>query len=721
MKKIQNRARGVWRRVLLPVRRVRQSSLRWTLSLRYANLKWRIRRGLRPKAELCLRLYFALKRAIRLGLAKPVLIRQRVKRYLLQWTRRPQRNATSWCKSLAVCFDVRHFEALCLLMEQRCIRLDLLAQLLGVPVAEARRVVEVCIGLGLVVDERFLVKERHPWAWLTRIGALTTDANHPPVRRPSLFALDHADAVVRVRILLTDEKQPHPFLWRLRNSLRSLARMFADGLGNRCGYVLVPKPSMSRLVRNRVTWVSRLGLLLKQRTDRIHVPDAMLVSQDREHALLIGLGPKTRAKLREILTHLSRSFDEVNCFCTPRERRMVRRAIEESGLRNVHVFDMPKAPVATSLKDRFLAHLPRCVRAGLRRLGLNIPASVVLAGTPTRGRTSSASDMLAQKCDGGRRAVFIDVGSSVEQAKRFAELMNRHRNGLDRLWRRLCLAVKAAPGRIMCAMVAVKEKVSRYVASLNAAPSDARLCEPPSTRFDLVHFEALCFLEEEEFIRADMLGRLLGIPLSEACEAIDLCVELGLANKTRVFMYEDSPWAWPTKGGLLTVGSAKQPPKPPSLSRLGYLKARTSVRIFLTEAPRRGRLGNLGRSIVVKIATWLAAKAGYALAWKPAPGVLQSSGACWVCQDDRISRYPRKVGQRLADVFLEVNGKSTAILIEQFSKRPSLTAETLQEHSQLVDSVCCYCSPWTRKEIEEVIGKYGLSNVLVADIPMLSD
>ena len=193
MKEVRNRARGAWQKVLASLRDAPKGSLKWMLfrlTIHYANLKWKIKRSLRPKVRLCQRACLAFERAIRRGLAKPVLIRQRAERCLRRWARRPQGSMTGWHKSLAACFDMRHLEALCLLMEERWIRLDLLAQLLGVPVAEARRVVEVCIGLGLVEDERILVKERYAWVWPTRAGVRATGSDGPclgPPRLPSPY------------------------------------------------------------------------------------------------------------------------------------------------------------------------------------------------------------------------------------------------------------------------------------------------------------------------------------------------------------------------------------------------------------------------------------------------------------------------------------------------------------------------------------------------------
>ena len=573
---------------------------------------------------------------------------------------------------------MRHLEALCLLMEERWIRLDLLAQLLGVPVAEARRVVEVCIGLGLVEDERILVKERYAWAWPTRAGVRATGSNLPSLGAPRLPSLTHAEAAARVRILLAGEKQPHPCLWRLRRSLRSLARVLVDGLSDRYGYVLVPKPRASRLAEHGLRWVSERELFRRREAFGSYVPDALLESRYEEHALLIGLGPRSKARIVEILTDLSRAADTVSCFCFPKQIRQVEKAVAESGLRRVNVVPMPEAVGTTSLKARLLAHAPRWLRAGLHRLGLDIPASVTLAGTVTRGKTSTARDMFAQQSDSDQRVFFTDL-ASVGQIERFVELLKRSRTGpedlglLDRLWLRLCLAAEAAANRAVRTAMAIKEKLWGYVASLNAAPSEAQLCGPPSTRFDQVHFETLCLLDEEECIWMDQLARLLGST------------------------------------------------QPLNQHQSECLKARATVRAFLSEAPQRTRLGGLVRSIGAKVVTWLADKAGYSLSWKPAPGVLQSDDARWVHGTAPVPRHPHEARQQLADAFLEVEGKSTAILIEPFVKRSQLTAEAFRGLGRIAHTVCCYCSPQAKGEIKEVVDRYGLVNVLVTDIPELSN
>ena len=453
-----------------------------------------------------------------------------------------------------------------------------------------------------------------------------------------------------------------------------------------------------------------------------YVPDALLESRYEEHALLIGLGPRSRARIVEILTDLSRAADTVSCFCFPKQIRQVERAVAESGLGKVNVVPMPEAVGTTSLKARLLAHAPRWLRAGLRRLGLDIPASVTLAGTVTRGKTSTARDMFAQQSDSDQRVFFTDL-ASVAQIERFVELLKRSRTGpedlglLDRLWLRLCLAAEAAANRAVRTAMAIKEKLWGYVASLNAAPSGAQLSGPPSTRFDQVHFETLCLLVEEEFIRTDLLARLHGVPLSEARQAVDFCVQLGLADQSMIFVYEDNPWAWPIIEGLRAVGSVKLPPDPPGLPRLEYLEARATVHAFLSEAPRRTRLGDLRRSIVTKVVTWLADKAGFSLSWAPAAGVLQGDDARLVYGAKSAHRRFLSGGAGFADAFLEVNGKDTAVLIAPVASSSLLTAEALRELRRIADVVCCYCSPQAKGEIKEVVERYGLVNVLVTDIP----
>ncbi len=614
-------------------------------------------------------------------------------------------------------------------MEERWIRLDLLAQLLDVPVAEARRVVEVCIGLGLVEDERILVKERYAWVWPTRAGVRATGSDGPSMGPPRLPALAHAEAVAKVRILLAGEKQPHPRLWRLRRSFRSLARVLVDGLSNRYGYVLVPKPRASRLAERGLRWISERQLFRSRGAFGSYVPDGLLESGHEKHALLIGLGYRSMERIVEILTDLSRSADTVTCFCFPKQIRRVEKTVEESGFRNIRVLPMPEAVGTMSLKARLLARAPRWLRSGLRRLGFDLPATMTLAGTVKQGKTSTAPDMFARLCKRGQQVFYLDAGACSSEAERFVELLKRHRTGpedlglLDRLWLSLCLAVEAAAHRTVRTMKGIKKKAWGYVRSLNAAPSGAQLCEPASTRFDLVHFEALCILEEEEFIRTDLLARLLGVPHSEAREAVDLCAELGLADQGMIFVYEDSPWAWSIIEGLRAVGSAKLPPDPPGLYRLGYLKARATVRAFLTEAPRRTRLGDLGRAIGTKVVAWLADKAGYSLSWKPAAGVLQDEDARWVLWSRSAHGHLLRSGARAGILhrWLEVNGKTTAVLIAPAAKSSVLTAEFLRGLGGIVDLVCCYCSPRAKAEIKEVVERHGLVNVLVTDIPELSN
>jgi hypothetical protein len=613
-------------------------------------------------------------------------------------------------------------------MEERWIRLDLLAHLLNVPVTEANRIVDVCIGLGLVEDERILVKERYAWVWPTGVGAQATGIGLPCIGRPKLHSLAHAEAVAWTRIFFTGEEEvPYPFFWRLRSLLRSMAGMLAKGLGRRCGFALVPKLAITPISEHGLGWVAgRYAFREQANARRGYVPDALLVNRDARHALLIGFGSRPVAKMVEILTDLSRSVDTMSCFCSQREAPRVQEAIEESGLSKVYIRPTLKPPTAISPGAYLLSHVPQWIREGLRRLGFDLPLPVVTVGTTKRGKTFTVSRLAAELRDKGQQLFFLDGRSTEDSVKLFLKHIRRHPVGLeslgllDRLWLRLCLVAEVMVERAVCATVAIQEKVSGYVESRLVASGLVPLA-PPSVRFDLVHLEALCILAEEEFVRADLLARLLGVPLSRAREVLDVCMELGLAKQAMVFVHDNNPWASSTAKGLLVVESTKkQPSEPVNLHEFGCLEARATVHAFLTEAPRQTRLGALGRSIAAQAVAWLADRAGYSLVWKPAPGVLQSDGARWVYGSDSVAEHSRDAGSQLADVFLDVNGKRTAILIEPFNKRPQLTAEAFRELGRAAGVVCCYCSPWARREITRVIERYGLVNVLVADIPELS-
>ena len=280
----------------------------------------------RPSAMLCLAWAFAQRRwIVRQALAELALLEQRNWRMAPRWLRsrvaRPQR------QSLAARFGLLHFEALCLLDEQVALRVDLLSELLSVPLPEARSAVDVCAGLGLIKEERLLVGERHAWLWRTQVGALDLGMPWRSFSRPPMAGrLWRLAATARVRISMTEEGTPKRSFWRLRKLLRPVAAKLAAWLADKSGQVVSPKPKSSRLARAGLTWVSTRELTREKDVDVRYVDVVLRGSQ--EHAILIAPS-NDPYKLTELLVGLERRFEYVLIACSQRRRRQIEKVCDQ--------------------------------------------------------------------------------------------------------------------------------------------------------------------------------------------------------------------------------------------------------------------------------------------------------------------------------------------------------------------------------------------------------
>jgi hypothetical protein len=282
-----------------------------------------------------------LERIARRGICELELTRRIVRRRVL----RPVGvfsggNRTGRSDLLAAGFGAIHLEVLSLLKEERAIRLDLLAKLLGVPLWEARRVVELCVGLDLASDRRFLVGERHPWVWLNGAGALALGYGGCVAGAPGVGSLARLATMARVRAYVCEDGAPRgPVARRLRSAVAGLAGRLAEA----SGYVVSPKPSQSALARGGWQWISERDLLRREGTRLRKAPDALLEGRHETIAIVIDR-PTDPTRLAEDLTRLARTCDFLLCFCSEQRQGKVEATVEELSLPNAIVRGIPGLP-----------------------------------------------------------------------------------------------------------------------------------------------------------------------------------------------------------------------------------------------------------------------------------------------------------------------------------------------------------------------------------------
>lgn len=281
-------------------------------------------------------------RSARLGLAKLVLARLRAERHLPAAL---HRSADKPYKSLAVCFGLPHVEALSLIAEERCARLDLLAELLEVPRAEARRLRNVCVGLGLLNEERFFYKERYPWLWMTAAGCCAVGTSGT-AWRPSPGSLPYREGALSTRISLVDGgPQPCPFLWRTRLKLTALSSKVAAGLARTVGYeieVARRKQVVANFLGERnLRWIPSREVYRKHSGDWPVLPDALILGASITAIVVVPYRRDVadfENKIRQLAPHVT----EICCWCPPSERERLAKAVRDlalHGLRGVHFLD----------------------------------------------------------------------------------------------------------------------------------------------------------------------------------------------------------------------------------------------------------------------------------------------------------------------------------------------------------------------------------------------
>jgi DNA-binding MarR family transcriptional regulator len=193
--------------------------------------------------------------------------------------------------------SARGFQVLGLACEERAIRLDLAARIMGVRPSGLASVVGRLEDAGLVKQEQFLVKERYPWIWPTKAG-LRLDERGYPFYKPALGQLQHMAGVASTRALC---------------------------LGSDSAAVWVPERALMREHSRR----------------KRHLADAALEIGGRRIAVEVELTGKDRNKVVANMAALVRDFGGARYYCSSRTRAAVQAAVAVGGFTGVEVLDAP--------------------------------------------------------------------------------------------------------------------------------------------------------------------------------------------------------------------------------------------------------------------------------------------------------------------------------------------------------------------------------------------
>jgi hypothetical protein len=190
----------------------------------------------------------------------------------------------------------RDRQLLVLVAEQRMVRCDHLAGLLGRRPSELRRVLDRLVRDGYLCEQRFLVADSDAWVWLTKAGLRVSGSGYS-YYEPRLGAFAHAAAVNEVRLALAKR---HP----------------------------------------QAKWVSERALSRADGRVGVHLADGAYELAGKRYAIEVELSPKWPGKVAEIVSELTQRYDGVVYHCTPATRRIVERAQREHGLTNLRIDDL---------------------------------------------------------------------------------------------------------------------------------------------------------------------------------------------------------------------------------------------------------------------------------------------------------------------------------------------------------------------------------------------
>lgn len=201
------------------------------------------------------------------------------------------------------CFDQFHFELLCLLVEERTIRLDLAAALLGIDPPELHPLVAESVTAGLLDREAFLRDEpaKYPWLWATRTGLRAAGLERCYYYVPTEVGLKHLRGVHKIR-LHCEERYPD---WE---------------------------------------WISERGLSARHNRTQRHLADAALERDGRLIPIEYERTQKDRIKVVRNMCELLDRHGEAHFYCSAETRGFVEAIKEANNLHAVHIFDVPEFP-----------------------------------------------------------------------------------------------------------------------------------------------------------------------------------------------------------------------------------------------------------------------------------------------------------------------------------------------------------------------------------------
>jgi hypothetical protein len=199
--------------------------------------------------------------------------------------------------------DRIHFELLYLLVDERSIRMDLSAALLGIDPSELHPVVSESVSAGLLEKQAFLRDEpaKYPWLWPSRLGVRAVGVERAYYYVPTEGGLKHLRGVHKIR-LHCEQQYPD---WR---------------------------------------WISERGLSNRHNRTKRHLADGALERDGRVIPIEYERTQKDRIKLVRNMCELVDRHGEAHFYCTPYTRGFVEGVKEANNLHAVHIFDVPAFP-----------------------------------------------------------------------------------------------------------------------------------------------------------------------------------------------------------------------------------------------------------------------------------------------------------------------------------------------------------------------------------------
>jgi len=197
--------------------------------------------------------------------------------------------------------DQFRFEVLYLLGEERTIRLDLLAALLGVDPSVLRPVVGECVSAGLLKQKAFLRDEpaNYPWVWMTREGLHAAGARPQYYYVPPVGALEHLLGVHKIRL-----------------------------------FYMLHYPDW--------TWVPERELLDRHNRAQRHLADGALERDGILKPVEYERTRKDRIKVVRNLSELVVRYGDVDVYCSDETRGFITAIRDAAGLDGVRVLDLPE-------------------------------------------------------------------------------------------------------------------------------------------------------------------------------------------------------------------------------------------------------------------------------------------------------------------------------------------------------------------------------------------